>query len=126
MGRTVDLMGLDPAAVSSRHYAEATSEVAEEVAQLNAVRPALGHARQAAALVSNNNRVHVLSNALIVKRLAITPVTVAIAQAVASDKYKGALETGGSAAPKAARTRTSCIEYRLSTPPPARLHRGGG
>ena len=113
-------MGLHLAAVSSRHHAEATSEVADEVARLHAVCPAQGHARQEAAQASDNNSVHVLLNALIVRRLAITPVTVAIAHAVVSDKDKGALETGGSATPKAARTRTSSTEYRLSTPPPSK------
>ena len=113
-------MGLHLAAVSSRHHAEATSGVAAEIAQSHAVHPLLGHARQAATQVLDNNRVPVRSNALIVKRLNITPVTVAIARAVASDKDKGALETGGSAVPKAARIRTSSTEYRLSTPPPSK------
>ena len=87
-------MGLHSAAVSSRHYAKAYSKGADKVAQLHAVCLALGQTRQAAAKISNNNRVHVLSNALTVRGLEITPVTVAIARAVASVKDKGALETG--------------------------------
>ena len=122
VGRAVDLVGSHSAAVNSRWHAITTFVVADEVAQADAVRSVRSQAHQEVARSSDkvNDKFHGLSSASTVKSWVTTRVTVAIAQAMAMIKVKGALEIWGSADLRAALTRTSSTRCRPSAPYPSK------